>query len=103
VRAAVALAALTLASVSLLATTLSVAGTRSAPLPASWATLAFARSESVGGGLYLAGRRRVLRFKRGAVDPAWSPDGRRLSSSLPARAAPATFSSQMPTARTAAG
>lgn len=78
-RAAVALAALTSASVSLLATTLSVAGTRSAPLPASWATLAFSRSESIGGGLYLAGRRRVLRFKRGAVDPAWSPDGRRLA------------------------
>jgi hypothetical protein len=78
-RATIGLGALTLAATGLVAATLSLAGTSSAPKPAAWATLAFASSETAGGGVYLAGRRRVLRFKRGAIDPAWSPDGRRLA------------------------
>jgi hypothetical protein len=78
-RTAIILGGLTLAAMGLVATTLSQAGRSLAPKPAAWATLAFARSEAAGGGVYLAGRRRVLRFKRGAVDPAWSPDGRRLA------------------------
>jgi hypothetical protein len=78
-RAAIVLGTLTLAATGLVAATLSQAGRSLAPKPAAWATLAFARSEPAGGGVYLAGRRRVLRFKRGAIDPAWSPDGRRLA------------------------
>jgi dipeptidyl aminopeptidase/acylaminoacyl peptidase len=78
-RTAIGLGVLTLAAAGLVAATLSLAGRSLAPKPAGWATLAFARSEAAGGGIYLAGRRRVLRFKRGAVDPAWSPDGRRLA------------------------
>ena len=76
---AIGLGALTLVATGLFAATLSQAGRSVTPKPAAWATLAFARSEAAGGGVYLAGRRRVLRFKRGAVDPAWSPDGRRLA------------------------
>jgi WD40-like Beta Propeller Repeat/Lysyl oxidase len=75
----IGLGALTLVAAGVVAVTLSLAGTSPAPKPAAWATLAFARSDAAGGGVYLAGRRRVLRFKRGAVDPAWSPDGRRLA------------------------
>jgi hypothetical protein len=78
-RAGVAVAALTLASVGLVAAALSMAGTSAAPKPAPWATIAFARPEAVGGGLYLAGGRRVVRLRRRGVDPAWSPDGRRLA------------------------
>jgi Lysyl oxidase/WD40-like Beta Propeller Repeat len=78
-RTAIVLGALTLVAAGLVAATLSQAGRSPAPKPAAWATLAFARSEAAGGGVYLAGRRRVLRFKRGGVDPAWSPDGRRVA------------------------
>ena len=78
-RTAIGLGALTLIATGLVAATLSSARTPVAPKPAAWATIAFARSEAVGGGVYLAGRQRILRFKRGAVDPAWSPDGRRLA------------------------
>jgi hypothetical protein len=77
--AAVVLVALTLAGGGLAAATLSRADTDDAPLPASWATLAFSRSEVVGGGVYLAGRGGTQLLRRGAVDPAWSPDGRRLA------------------------
>jgi WD40-like Beta Propeller Repeat/Lysyl oxidase len=77
-RAVVAVVALTLASAGLVAAALSVAGTSAAPRPAAWATIAFARADAAGGRLYLAGGRRVRRFRRGA-DPAWSADGRRLA------------------------
>lgn len=78
-RSAVAVVVLTLAAAGLVAVALSATGSSVEPRPAPWATLAFARVEAVGGGVYLAGGRRVLRLKRGAVDPAWSPDGRRLA------------------------
>jgi Lysyl oxidase/WD40-like Beta Propeller Repeat len=78
-RTAVALVALTLLTVGLAAATLSGAGTEKAPLPAPWATLAFSRSEIAGGGVYLVGRGGARLLRRGAVEPAWSPDGRRLA------------------------
>src|SRR5919108_5079204 len=75
----VAFAALTLVAAGLAAATLSGAGTGSAPLPAPWATLAFARSDVAGGGVYLAGRGEARVLRPGAAEPAWSPDGRRLA------------------------
>jgi len=58
---------------------LALAGAAPAALPAPSATLAFARSEVAGGGIYLvaAGRPRLV-VRRG-VEPAWSPDARRLA------------------------
>jgi hypothetical protein len=78
-RRAVALLALTLAAAGLVAVALSATGSVVAPRPAPWATLAFARADAVGGGVYLASGRKVLRLRRRGVDPAWSPDGRRLA------------------------
>jgi WD40-like Beta Propeller Repeat/Lysyl oxidase len=78
-RTAVSLVALTLFASGLAVTALSDAGTTAAPLPAHWATLAFSRSEIAGGGVYLAGHRRVRLLAAGAVEPSWSPDGRRLA------------------------
>jgi Tol biopolymer transport system component len=78
-RRAVAVLALTLAAAGLVAVALSATGSVVAPRPAPWATLAFARADAAGGGVYLADGRKVLRLRRVAVDPAWSPDGRRLA------------------------
>jgi hypothetical protein len=78
-RTAAGLVALTLLAAGLAAATLSVAGPASARLPAPWATLAFSRSQAVGGGVYLAGRGGARRLVPSAVEPAWSPDGRRLA------------------------
>jgi len=78
-RVGLALAATTVGSAFLGAATFSVAGTGWSARPAPWATLAFSRSEVVGGGLYLAGPRGIRLVARGAVEPAWSPDGRRLA------------------------
>jgi hypothetical protein len=78
IRSVGAIVALALAAVGL-AATVSGADTDATPLPAPWATLAFARSDAAGGGLYLVGRGGVRLFRRGAVEPAWSPDGRRLA------------------------
>jgi hypothetical protein len=78
-RSAAGVLALTLVSAPLAAATLSRARTEAAPLPAPWATLAFSRSQAVGGGLYLAGRAGARLLRQGAVEPAWSPDGRRLA------------------------
>jgi hypothetical protein len=56
------------------------AGRPASTPPAPWATLAFSRSEIVGGGVFLAGRRdRVIGLVPGATEPAWTPDGRRLA------------------------
>jgi hypothetical protein len=76
---AVAGAVLTLAAAGLVAVALSATGSLVAPRPAAWAALAFARAEAVGGGVYLASPRKVIRLRRRGVDPAWSPDGRRLA------------------------
>jgi Lysyl oxidase/WD40-like Beta Propeller Repeat len=78
-RTAVALVPLTLLAAGLVAATLSGAGTGIAPLPAPWATFAFSRSEVAGGGVYLVGRGSARLLRRGALEPAWSPDGRRLA------------------------
>lgn len=78
-RRAVAVLALTLAAAGLVAVALSATGSVVAPRPAPWATLAFARADGARGGVYLADGRKVLRLRRVAVDPAWSPDGRRLA------------------------
>jgi sugar lactone lactonase YvrE len=43
------------------------------------ATLAFARAELAGGGLYLVAGGQVRLLRRDAAEPAWSPDGRRLA------------------------
>jgi WD40-like Beta Propeller Repeat/Lysyl oxidase len=71
--------ALTLVASGLVVTALQAAGTAAPPLPARWATLAFARSEVAGGGVFLAGHRRLRLVAPGAVEPSWSPDGRRLA------------------------
>ena len=61
------------------AVVLVLAGAAPAALPAPSATLTFARSEVAGGGIYLvAGGRSRLVVPTG-VDPAWSPDARRLA------------------------
>jgi Lysyl oxidase/WD40-like Beta Propeller Repeat len=60
-------------------TALSVASSSSTPLPARWATLAFSRPELAGGGLFLAGHRKLRLLAPDAGEPAWSPDGRRLA------------------------
>ncbi|MGH2996378.1 MAG: lysyl oxidase family protein [Gaiellaceae bacterium] len=78
-RTAAAVIGLTLVASGLVAATLSGAGTDAAPRPAPWATLAFSRSEVVGGGLYLAGRGGPRLLVPGAVEPSWSPDGRRVA------------------------
>lgn len=65
------------ASVALLA--LGLSGSAPAALPAPTATLAFSRIETAGGGVYLAGGGRSRLLLRGAAEPAWSPDGRRLA------------------------
>jgi Lysyl oxidase/WD40-like Beta Propeller Repeat len=78
-RRAVGLVSLTLLAAGLAAATLSVAGAGTTRLPASWATLAFARSETAGGGVFLVGRNGARLIARGAHEPAWSPDGRRLA------------------------
>lgn len=74
---AAALASLAPAPVLALAVVL--AGAAPAALPAPSATLAFARSEVAGGGIYLiAGGRPRLVIPSG-VEPAWTPDARRLA------------------------
>jgi dipeptidyl aminopeptidase/acylaminoacyl peptidase len=78
-RATVGLILLTLVAAGLAATALSVAGTASRSRPAAWATLAFSRPETAGGGVYLVGRRGARLLARGGLEPAWSPDGRRVA------------------------
>lgn len=65
------------AAVALMA--LSLSGSAPAALPAPRATLAFARAPSAGGGIYLVTGGHVRLLLRGAAEPAWSPDGRRLA------------------------
>jgi len=87
-RTLLALAALSVLAAGLAAAALSLAAGRpaSAP-PAPWATLAFSRSEIVGGGVFLAGRgERVVGLVPGATDPAWTADGRRLAYVAPGAA-----------------
>jgi hypothetical protein len=87
-RTVLALAALSAVAAGLAAAALSLAagGSASAP-PAPWATLAFSRSEIVGGGVFLAGRgNRVIGLVPGGTDPAWTPDGRRLAYVAPGAA-----------------
>lgn len=63
---------------------LALAGAAPAALPAPSATLAFARSEVAGGGIYLVARGRPQLVVPGGVEPAWSPDSRRLAYVAPA-------------------
>jgi hypothetical protein len=76
---AIALAALTVASSILALAAHSRAGEAAARAPVPWATLAVSRSPVVGGGIYMVGNGRTREIAPGAVDPAWSPDGRRLA------------------------
>jgi dipeptidyl aminopeptidase/acylaminoacyl peptidase len=77
-RTPLALFALTLVACGLAAAALSASNRRTVTPPAAWATLAFART---GGdaGIYLVGPSGVRLFARGAAEPSWSPDGRRLA------------------------
>ncbi len=56
-----------------------LAGAAPAALPVPSATLAFARSEVAGGGIYVVAGGRPRLVVPGAVEPAWSPDARRLA------------------------
>ncbi|HET8651028.1 MAG TPA: lysyl oxidase family protein [Gaiellaceae bacterium] len=58
---------------------LALAGGAPGAVPAPTATLAFARSETAGGGLFLLAGGRVRPVVPGAVQPAWSRDARRLA------------------------
>jgi Tol biopolymer transport system component len=78
-RATIGLILLTLVAAGLAAAALSVAGTASSRRPAAWATLAFSRPEAAGGGVYLIGRRGARLLARAGLEPAWSPDGRRVA------------------------
>jgi dipeptidyl aminopeptidase/acylaminoacyl peptidase len=76
-RTALALLALTAAAAG--QAVLVHAESTSAVRPTPWATLAFSRSAVVGGGVLLLGEGRVTTAIPGGVEPAWSPDGRRLA------------------------
>ena len=78
-RTAVALTGLSVASIAASLLALSAAGTAPAAHPVPWATLAFSRSELGGGGVLLLGSHRIRTLLPHARDPAWSPDGRRLT------------------------
>jgi hypothetical protein len=58
---------------------LGLAGAAPGALPARSATLAFARSEVAGGGIYVVARGRPLLVVPSGVEPTWSPDARRLA------------------------
>ena len=73
-----ALLFLTLAAAGACALALSLAGTAAVRAPVPWATLAFSRPEVAGGGVYVGGGGRTRLVVPAAVDPDWSPDGRRL-------------------------
>jgi hypothetical protein len=73
---AVALAALTLTASGLAVTAWSHSGTAAPRLQVPWATLALSRP---GGGVYILGAGQVSRVAPRAVEPSWSPDGRRLA------------------------
>jgi dipeptidyl aminopeptidase/acylaminoacyl peptidase len=75
----IALLAFALAGAGGAALTLSIATPATVRSPVPWATLAFSQSEIAGGGVYVAGRSRTRLVVPAAVDPAWSPDGRRLA------------------------
>jgi Lysyl oxidase/WD40-like Beta Propeller Repeat len=81
---ALALIALTLGAGVL--TVLAQAESSQTIRPANWATLAFARSDVVGGGIGLVGAGRVTTQIPGGIQPAWSPDGRRLAYIAPGAA-----------------
>jgi hypothetical protein len=76
---ALALAAITLVSGLLAATALSRPGAAARREQVPWATLAVSRSILVGGGVYVIGNRESRLVAPGASEPAWSPDGRRLT------------------------
>jgi len=64
---------------ALVALSLALAGAAPAALPAPSATLAFSRSEVAGGGIYVVARGRPQLVVPSGVEPAWSPDSRRLA------------------------
>jgi dipeptidyl aminopeptidase/acylaminoacyl peptidase len=57
---------------------LGVVGAAPAAPPVPSAALAFSRADVTGGGIYLLGGGRVRAVVRGAAEPAWSPDARRI-------------------------
>jgi WD40 repeat protein/lysyl oxidase len=74
-----ALVLLSLAAAGGAALTLALASPATVGSPAPWATLAYARPEAVGGGVFLHGRGRSRLLAAGGIEPAWSPDSRRIA------------------------
>jgi hypothetical protein len=77
-RTLLALTLLSAAAAGLAAAALTIASATAPGNPAPWATLAFSRSEIVGGGVYLVGSGEPRALAPGGIDPRWSPDGRRV-------------------------
>jgi hypothetical protein len=75
---ALALLTLTLAALVLAALAQRTTATPSV-VPAPAVTLAFARSETAGGGLYTVTGTRSRLVARGGLQPSWSPDARRVA------------------------
>ena len=63
----------------LAALALALAGSAPGAVPAPSATLAYARSETAGGGVYVLTNSRSRLVAPRGIQPAWSPDGRRLA------------------------
>jgi len=72
---AIAVAALTIVTSTLALTAWSRSGSAALRLPVPWATLAVSRP----GGVYVVGNGHVRQVAARAVEPSWSPDGRRLA------------------------
>lgn len=62
-----------------MALSISLVGSAPAARSTPTATLAFARADLAGGGVYVVGGGQVRLLRRDAAEPAWSPDGRRLA------------------------
>jgi dipeptidyl aminopeptidase/acylaminoacyl peptidase len=78
---AIAVAALTIVTSTLAVTAWSRSGSAALRLPVPWARLAVSRP----GGVYVVGNGHVRQVAARAVEPSWSPDGRRLAYVAPGK------------------